>query len=308
MDKISILLALSGTKQSYTAAQMAWRLSDQLNASVTAQHVVDTYTAWSLLGNDVPGLIGSGPYVEAYDTTCVSLRSIGQKLALKYESMSGSQKIKSDCIVEEGDPVAEICRRAADHDLVIMGHRPARTNDRFHGMRSSIAEDLANHCPRPLMVIQDESKIWTKMKILVSAEHLNIGFIVAAIETAKMLRLSPEIECLSTGLHEQNPEHIIRDLREAYKVLCQVPLGVTVLGAGEHRALWSPNPVSFEVDASAETLLAIPTREVGGQRITIFGSAPSNFVRQLTLPTVLLCPEENLGRVRAADSLSAQGV
>jgi hypothetical protein len=153
------------------------------------------------------------------------------------------------------------------------------------------------------MIVQDESKVWTKLKILVSAEHLNIGFIVAALQTATMLRLSPEIECLATGLHEQDPEHIIRDLREAYNVLCQVPLGVTVLGASEHRAFWSPNPVTFELVASADTLLAIPTREVGGQRITIFGSSPSIFVRQLTLPTVLLCPEENLARTAAADNL-----
>jgi len=44
MEKNVNLLALSGTKQANAAAQLAWAIERSTNGTVTAQHVIDTYT------------------------------------------------------------------------------------------------------------------------------------------------------------------------------------------------------------------------------------------------------------------------
>ncbi len=301
MHKMSILLALSGSEQSYQAAELAWRLAKQADANLVAQHVVDTRTAWALLGNSRPGFIGSGLYVAAYESLCNSLRELAKKLADKYESMASAVKIKSDCLIDEGNPVHEICQRAKDHDLVITGHEPSETKaiDRERGqyVRLSIAEGLANHCPRPLLVVQGEWQPWKTLKILVSVDHLNIEYIRACMQTASLLGLQSELVCLATGVREESPENLIRDLREAHKELENMSIEVALFGDFEIEdgaSLWSRKPVRVELDAYSDNLVVIPTREIGGKRITIFGSSPEMFIQHLTLPNILLFPEENI--------------
>jgi len=65
MNKTSILLALDGSDR--RIKQLNWRctLKQTNGALVTAQHVIDTRTAWRLLGAPTDGLIGSGLYIAA---------------------------------------------------------------------------------------------------------------------------------------------------------------------------------------------------------------------------------------------------
>jgi nucleotide-binding universal stress UspA family protein len=297
MNKMSILLALSGSEQAYEAAQLAWNLADQVDATVTAQHVVDTQSAWALLGNDKPGLIGSGLYIAAYETLCGSLKDLATKLAEKYEHMDGANKTKSTCFVDEGDPVHEICSRAKEHDLVIVGHAPTvakHTSCRTFS-KASVAEGLANYCNKPLLVVQRKPEPWKSLKILVSIEHLNIEYILSCLCNAHRLNLKPQLVCLATGVHEEKPQDMIRNLRYAHKELADVEIDVALFGdfAAQHNSsLWSHQTIRVELDAYADSLVVVPTREIGGKRITIFGSSPEMFIEFLTLPTILFFPEE----------------
>src|ERR1700722_5144495 len=103
MNKTSILLALDGSEEAHHAAQLALKLAESPGAAVVAQHVVDTKTAWALLGTHKAGLIGSGLYITAYETLCESLRELGGKLAERYEAMSGAQNVDSECVIDEGN-------------------------------------------------------------------------------------------------------------------------------------------------------------------------------------------------------------
>jgi len=297
MNKMSILLALSGSEQSYEAAQLAWKLATAADATVTAQHVVETKSAWSLLGNDKPGLVGSGLYIAAYETLCGSLKDIATKLAEKYEHMDGADRLRSTCIVDEGDPVHEICSRAKEHDLVVVGHAPTVTKvagfKKF--CKASVAEGLSNYCSKPLLVVQKRPEPWKSLKILVSIEHLNLEYILSCLCSAQRLNLKPQLVCLATGVHEEKPQNIIRDLRKAHKELADVEIEVALFGdfaAQEGSSLWSHQPIRVELDAYSDSLVVVPTREIGGKRITIFGSSPEMFIEYLTLPTILFFPEE----------------
>jgi len=155
MPKSSILLALSGSEQSYQAAQMAWTLAPEMDANIVALHVVDTRTAWALV--------------------------------------------------------------------------------------------------------------------------------------------KPELICLATGVHEESPQKLISDLREAHHEFADMSNEVALFGDFDVEgtsSLWSHRPVRVELDVYSEDLVVIPTREIGGKRITIFGSAPEQFIHHLSLPNILLYPEE----------------
>lgn len=297
MKKMSILLALSGSEQSYEAAQLAWNMAASVDATVTAQHVVDTQSAWELLGNAKPGLIGSGLYIAAYETLCGSLKTLAGKLAEKYEHMDGANKIGSTCIIDEGDPIHEINSRAKEHDLVVVGHAPTvvKPSGWKKFSKASVAEGLSNSCSKPLLVVQRRPEPWKSLKILVSIDHINIEYILSCLCNAQRLNLKPELVCLATGVHEENPKDIICNLRKAHAELADVEIEVALFGdfaAHEGASLWSHQPIRVELDAYADSLVVVPTREIGGKRITIFGSSPEMFIEYLNLPAILFFPEE----------------
>src|SRR5271154_6032394 len=104
MNKTSILLALDGSEQAHQAAQLALYLAEAGGATVTAQHVIDTKTAWGLLGTHKAGLIGSGLYIAAYEKLCESLRDLANQLAQQYETVASGKGEKGKCLIDEGNP------------------------------------------------------------------------------------------------------------------------------------------------------------------------------------------------------------
>lgn len=301
MRKLSFLLGLSGSKHSKYASELCWELAEKTGAKALAQHVIDSRTAWELLRSDEPGFIGSGPYVQAYESLSASLSLLAEKLMEKYQALTSNRKIDSQCVIDEGNPVREICRRALDHDLVIVGHQPTGVqtveHDRCHYVRYAIAEGLAHECPRPLLIVQENGKLWKNIKTLVSIEHLNIPFIRASQKLALAVGADLEVICLTSGIHEENPQELRHDFRKANPDLAEIPLRIEVVrgsAVDDKTSLQSAVGSQIDLDCDGHTLLVIPTREIGHNRITVFGSSPDNFVRHLTLPSILLWPEEHV--------------
>ncbi len=302
MQKKSILLALSGSEQSHQAAQVAWDLAKKTDSKLLAQHVIDTKSAWAFLGFEKPGLIGSGMYISAYEALCNSLRELGKKLAEKYDSMSESQGLGSVCVVDEGHPLDQICLRAKDADLVITGHRPTKVTEGDgeacgdYAPKQSLAEDLANKCPKPLLMVQGQCKPWTHLKILVSIEHLNFQFVSECLRQAEILGLCPKLICLSSGAHEEPAVELITNLRAAHPKFANLTIEIVGVGGGIdlQRPLWSEQTIHVELAASEEDLFVVSTEQIAGKRITVFGTTTSEFIQALNLPNVLFYPEENL--------------
>lgn len=300
MDKISILLGLSGSEQSKFACEIAWSMAQKCGAKVTAEHVIDSKTIWDLLRNEKPGLIGSGPYVNAYEGIRDSMDSLSRKLASKYDAMAGDKGIESESVISEGNPVQVISHSARHHDFVVIGHQSRSESDlsnRSKFVRYAVAEGLAHECPRPLLVVQDTIANWSSMTILVSFEHINFSYINACISLANALSLKTNIVAIGSGAREESPEHFLRDVREAHPELKNVDIDVhTVSGiaATDFNSLSKPNEIELDWMPEPDTLMVIPTRESGGSRITVFDTSPSSFVRYLALPTILLWPEESV--------------
>lgn len=305
----SILLALSGSQQSSYATEVCWNLASQLHASITAHHVVDSHSAWEFLGHDKPGFLKSERYLNAYQNLCKSLFCLGEELAEAYTSEAKKRGVDDICIVDEGNPIEQICKRALDHKLVVIGHRshaevkhsigapgeqkPPHAAGQF--LRLSVAEALSNECPRPLLIVQDKCSIWTSMTILISMDHVNEIFIDSCLDMAESLKVNPVLLCLSSGNHEEPAESFIKDIRESNPRLQSVPMAVAPADGqiSVHNHDWSLSD-GDKIDKSQfeNTLVVIPTRKVAGERITVVDSSPAFFIRHLTLPSILMWPEE----------------
>jgi len=306
MNKPSFLLCLDGSNQSQMAAELAFDMANKADAQITAQHVVDTITTWHLLRNEEPGFIGSGLYVESFEILKKALLGIAYKLMEKYDSVAESRKIDSISVIDEGDPVDQICRRSLKHDLVVVGHRShSKANSgqtRLHNLRYNIAEGLADKCSKPLLIVQKpELPFWQDMKILVSLDHMNISFIRACLRTAVFFDITPTLICLMSGYHEEKTKDLLKNLHETHPDLSEIKIETKVVRKAtdtdqSHIEIWTEEPTKIEFDLSQfkKSLLIVPTRFIGGKRISILGVEAHEIVAQLSIESILLWPEENL--------------
>jgi len=164
MKAKSYLLAIDGSQASRSAAHFAWGLAKQNDARVVAQHVVDTGEIWRFLSYDLAGFIGSGIYMDARERITQVMYLIAETLMLSYGSQAAGQSLEFENYIDEGEPAAEIARRAIDHDLVILGFHSRRFDRRQRGL----FEELAKDCPCPVLVVRDVVKPWSKMQIFVT--------------------------------------------------------------------------------------------------------------------------------------------
>lgn len=305
----SILLALSGSKQSRQAAEVCWRLSTSLDASITAHHVIDSHSAWEFLGHDSPGYLDAAKYLEAYQGLLSSLFVLGEELSAAYAREAKRLGVDDICIVDEGNPITEICRRAANHKMVVIGHKKySGKQPRSQFQRQSIAEALAHDCPRPLLVVQEECKNWTSLSIMISLDHINEIFINSCLEMSATLKIEPVLVCLTGGVNEEEHHDLVRDLRAANPNLQNVHIALTPAKQEidiqiEH--WFAPPGKSHDKSLWENTLMVVPTRMAAGERITVLDSSPSMFLRYLTMPSILLWPEEFVYNQNQTKSRSA---
>jgi nucleotide-binding universal stress UspA family protein len=296
MKTKSILLALSGSEQSCQAARVANDLAQKFDAKLVAEHVIDIKRTWSTFGCDRAGLIGSGLYIATHELICKSLRDLATKLAEKFEAVFPS----AECLIVEGDPAEELSRKASEFDMVVVGHRPtvtdAKSIDDESEYQYSLAEQLSRLCSKPLLVVQGEYKPWTKLKIVVSLDHLNFRFIDQALNLAKLLGVEPKLLCLTSGSHEGPAGQVIPDLRISHPELANLKIELVGVddAVEEHFSTMTKLSNSAEIAASQEDLFVLPTEQIGNRRLSVLGIPTGGLLKGWTLPSVLFYPEEKL--------------
>jgi nucleotide-binding universal stress UspA family protein len=272
-------------------------MARRLGTTITAQHIIDSHSAWEFLGHENPGFLKSIYYLEAYQQLVSSLFVLGEALMADYASKAKELGIDAICLKDEGNPITEICRQAANHKLVVIGHKKsnAQFNPRSQYQRLSVAEALAHDCPRPLLVVQDECKKWTSMSIMISVDHINKVYVDSCLDMAEALNLPAILLCLTGGANEEDPLDFVKNMRESDERLRNLPIALAPAEKDIDVSLsnwFAPEGVEFEKELWDNTLAVIPTRMVAGERLTVVDSSPSMFVRHLELPSILLWPEE----------------
>lgn len=295
--RTSILLAIDGSAQAQYAAQLVWELASQTEARITAQHVVNSVGIWEQLGFDLPGFIGSGPYMQAHDAICCELRSLGRTLLDVFETHAQSRGLSCECVLDEGQTVREIMRRSLDHDLVVIGHKatgiPAVGQDRRRFARVSVAERLAAYCERPLLVVQERARLWRKLAIVLPSGRAPEQGLFEWLRSDSFDRAAHELWYLAPDAGGSESAFLAR-LRSATRSRAEDGSSEPGQEAGSFAGF------------DAESLIAVPAWQSGQGRTTAFGSPPELIVRYCALPAVLIMPPAAAAAV--ADSGGNQGL
>jgi nucleotide-binding universal stress UspA family protein len=298
----SILLALDGSIFSRYAAECAWALAAQTGARLCVLHVVDSVTASAVIGHEHPGFLSKSDYVAENDAFSVAMTRLGSRLLDTYLREATAKGIESEALLEVGAPSAIICQQALNYDLVIIGHRPfreapANSNHRQY-LRFSVAETLAHGCPKPLIVVQDDlKKGWNNLSAMFSADHINHSYLNYTLDLAELLRITPTLACVYSGINEEPANDLVSDLRSSNPRLTDVEIALDFVSDGfpkDDATLWAHPEADFaDWDSWHNTLLVAPTREIAGRRVTFSTCSPSMLVRYCSYPSVMLYPEDS---------------
>lgn len=118
-----ILVALDGSKFSQTAAEYAFWLASELDASLTAQHVVDPRLVELFVAPEFAEELGFSQSLETSEKVYSAIRKVGKTILNLFGTEALSRAIKTHCMLDEGNIVEEIVNRSKDFDLVVVGHR-----------------------------------------------------------------------------------------------------------------------------------------------------------------------------------------
>lgn len=283
----SILLAVDGSAPAYWAAELCWALAERYKTRITAQHVVDSVAVWEFLAHDQPGLIGSGPYMAAFEAMRNQLFAIGQTLLQVYESRCQSRGLTPEAVLDEGSFVPEILRRARTYDLVVVGHKrtslKSLSDERRRFVRHSLAEKLSHYCTRPLLIVQESCEPWSSISIIVSARRDYSDSISKCAELALYLSLPMRI----VYWHERQEEEagalhsLVQHRALLTDVFPELELDIDVRQGP--LAPWLPN-----MEFGHGTLVTIPALPEPGTCMTPFGVSSDIVVRYCGLPCLLL--------------------
>lgn len=306
MSMKSYLLALDGSQESLFAAELAWQLASANQAKVLAQTVVDSQSLWQHVGKDSPGIIGSGPYLAAYEVIQKALTAVAETLLNAYEARARGHNIESDCVIDEGNMIDQIVKRAKEHLVVVIGHR------RFHNAEQkkaskywfqhySLAEHLAYECPKPLLIVQEKCAPWKTARLVISNDTFDSSALTIFFEFANALKLAQEIFCVA-------PEELIGQFIAEVRACIPANQQVQVMcqDQGETDPTWD-----CATDVPKSTLLVVATKKTTEGRMTCADTDPGTFVHELRWPAVVILPEvrtrELAPAATKASSLSKKG-
>lgn len=302
MNGDKILVALDASLPSRHAAEAAWRIAATTNCNIEAVSVLNPDAVWDFIGGTEPGLVAFDTFLSCREQILNQLVAIADSTAAGFEEDSRQRGMPSKCSVIIGDPLEQIANLSKLFDLVIVGHSirklPAElTHSTF--ARLSLAQQVAHECAAPLLVVQHPGANWSATTILISPDHINELYISEMVGFSRALNIDPEVLLLCTGVGEAGWVDLIRDLRAANPDLAEVTIGTIPWQVGP---LWSMQsywdvPVTHPFHFEQTTVPVIPTRKVGGRRITLFGNSAALWVQHLTeAPAILFFPEENYNK------------
>lgn len=233
-----ILVALDGSKFSQIAGEYAFWMASELDASLTAQHVVDPRLVELFVAPEFAEELGFSQSVETNEKVYSAIRRVGKTILNLFGTEGLSRAIKTHCTLDEGNIVEEIVNRAQDFDLVVLGHR-GRGERKLPAelLVGSIAERVAVSNKKPtLIAVQPVSEVKQIMVAFDGSEPAR-GALLMAENLAKNLS-----KPLKAVVVVDNKKH--------------VPEGTAVCEAGAEllREYWPEDVFCLKIGKTAKVL------------------------------------------------------
>lgn len=119
----NVLLEIDGSADGLAALDIGVFLARSSPQVVVYPHyVVNTQAIWKFLGMEKPGLVGSGPYFQAFESFKAALYELMETINESYQARCGHLEQFADIAIDEGDFVSKVKDRAAVlNALVLVG-------------------------------------------------------------------------------------------------------------------------------------------------------------------------------------------
>lgn len=146
-----ILVGIDGSDHARTALRYAMWLARRLDAQVTGLHVVDIVSIEGSFFHDISGSLGFEPYLDFTSKMREALNERGEVILREVETTCREAGVRCETAMQTGIVPGEICDRAREADLVVIGH--LGVNRRFStGLLGGVAESVTRQCPKPVLV------------------------------------------------------------------------------------------------------------------------------------------------------------
>ncbi len=147
----SIIVGLDGSDHSRSALKYATWLAGRFDATVTGLHVVDIVSIEGSFFHDISGSLGFEPYLDFTSKMREALQERGTAILDEFTRVCQAGGVPSETALQIGIVPSEICERAREADLVVLGNRGV--NQRFTtGLLGGVTESVTRQCSKPVLV------------------------------------------------------------------------------------------------------------------------------------------------------------
>ncbi|HEY9759516.1 MAG TPA: universal stress protein [Oculatellaceae cyanobacterium] len=269
----SILVPIDGSKDALNASVVAWQLAKNVKARISALSIIDTQSIWTLLGQKLSGLIGSGPFIAGYENIYASLRNISDALLMAFETRSQGYGIQTECMIGEGNIAEVLLEHAGKHDLVVMGRRPKYQSINGHTfIKTSLSHKIACDSPVPVLIVSSEPRSWTRARLIFDSQSFNLKQLEDFMELAQSLNLEAELFCCDDATDLE------ADIRK------YVPNEIPLLS---HDPAYGDDAWRAAIDVNSSTVLMLLTTKTDEGRELSSGPSVSTLIK--ALPAVSFC-------------------
>ena len=209
----SILVGVDGSEHARTALRYALWLARKLEATITGLHVVDIVSIEGSFFHDISGSLGFEPYLDFTSKMREALHERGRAILDEFESTCREAGVRCDTALQIGIVPSEICERAREADLVLIGHRGV--NQRFStGLLGGVTESVTRQCSKPVLVTPLEfAEIRSPLLAYDGSERASAAMHVAAeVCTRLTLPLSVLTVCREAEQGEKTIDQAVRYL------------------------------------------------------------------------------------------------
>jgi len=213
-----ILVAIDGSEYSQIAADYAFWLSNELDATVTALHVADPRLVELFIAPEFGEELGLDEAADTEDKIFRAIRRIGTVILDLFKKEGESRGVDVETHMEVGYIVEEVIKRSGEFDLIIVGHRGrGHKRSASHLMTGSVAERIVSESKTPVLVavepLSEVSQILVAYDGTDSSRQALLAAEKLAMETRKNLAAMPVVA------RSKDPQNVTVAVEQVEKAL-----------------------------------------------------------------------------------------
>lgn len=193
-----ILVAIDGSEYSQIAADYAFWLSNELDATITALHVADPRLVELFIAPEFGEELGGDEAADTEDKIFRAIKRIGTVILDLFKKEAETRGLVVETHLEVGSIVDEVIRRSKDYDLIVVGHRGrGHKRSASHLMTGSVAERIVSESRTPVLVaVEPQSEVSQILVAYDGTDESREALLAAeklAMETRKNLAAMPVV-------------------------------------------------------------------------------------------------------------------